>query len=281
MRHVCGEMAEALTQLTNHFDKCVVAVRSTNGGADLPVSTSGVLPEHDMDLHLSDKNLRDQWVTLVIEDAPMVDEAVQDILQGLEKVVVYFDTLKAQSDRIKADHVAVVQAYQLLEKISPKLKGYVQGANDFVRESDKQKEAMFAILSKMGHLQKRWDIYAGNYDTAILEAMRRRAVEEKIAETWNKAFQQVRKLQEEDRSKREAFMANVGNYMPADLWNGMSGPLPRWELVLVEGDADDASASGNAASWELRQREESAATLERGVEDGALERAGDSSGRRS
>lgn len=282
------DMATNLTKLTRHFDICVEAVRITEGGAALarrkaaedsgetnPVSISGVMPPQEGDPDEPETWTRAEVVTTVVRDAVHVDNVVDDLNTALQEVDLCFNFLKDQSDQVKAAYVAVTQAFRILEDIGSRLESYIESASAFVERWNDEKEAIFVTLGEMERLRDHWEGYASGYDSLILEVERRRAVEEKIQNIWRKAKDQVDRLVESDWKDRETFTTEVGGFIPSDLWVGMSGPLQKWEVVRAQTDEEPVSASGRGGSGEMpKQDDGSAATLDRGVVDGAMGRIG-------
>lgn len=281
-------MATNLTKLTRHFDICVEAVRITEGGAALaqrkdaedlgetnPVSISGVMRAQEGDPDEPTTWTRAEVVTTVIRDARHVDSVVEDLSSVLQEVEENFNFLVEQSDQVKAAYTAVVQAFRILEDIGSRLESYIEAASAFVERWNNEKESIFATLGDMERLRDHWEGYASGYDSLILEVERRRAVEEKIHNIWRKAKEQVDRLVESDWRDRETFTTEVGGFIPGDLWVGMSGPLQKWEVVRAQTEETSASATGKAGAGEMpKQDHGSAATLDRGVVDGAIERIG-------
>lgn len=279
-------MAQHLSMLTRHFDMCVTAVRITEGGAALarrraaedsgeadPVSISGVMAEQERNVEELEPQEKTEILEVVMEDAPQVDEVLADLNAEMQEIEVTFGSLKEQADKVKAEYMAVTQAFQILEEIGSRLPSYIAAETEFIERWEGEKENIFARLDEMEALRDFYDGYLSAYDSLILEVERRRAVEEKIQGIWRKAKEAVDKLVESDWRDRETFRAEVGEYVPTDLWVGMSGPLKRWEVVRANGSEISASASREAVSEEMpRQEEGSAATLEREVVDAARER---------
>ncbi|KAK3897726.1 autophagy-related protein 17 [Staphylotrichum tortipilum] len=242
------DMAQHLTSLTNHFDMCVKAVRATEGGAALarrraaeatddgddPVSISGIIAgEHEphADLEPIDPHELAEMVQVVLEDAPEVDEVVAEIQAVLQQMEHDFGALKEQADRIRAAHGAGLAAFGALEEMGERLQGYIAAEHEFEQRWADEKEAIAAKLEEMDGLRRFYEGYASAYGSLLLEAERRRAVEDKILNTWRKARENVENLVEADRKQREHFRQEVGEFLPTDLWVGMHGPLKRWELV--------------------------------------------------
>lgn len=287
LRNQSHSMADNLESLNIHFDACATAVSITEGGADLArrkaaedsgeasaFSISGVMPAQDVDLEDPEAPSRAEAVTRVVRDAPQVDEVVADLHADLQQVEVDFSLLKDQSDRISAAYGAITKAFRHLEVIGSKLEGYVEAANSFVDHWNEEKEAIFDTLANMEHLRTHWEFYAKSYDSLILEVERRRVVEEKIQNIWRKAKAEVDKLVENDWAAREEMMADVGGYIPGDLWVGMSGPLQKWEVVRAQPGDDAIPAAGKTAQGGMPQQEQgSTARLDRDLIAGAIERS--------
>lgn len=275
-------MAEHLTSLTRHFDLCVTAVRITEGGAALarrkaaedttsadPVSISGVIAEQESNVSELEPEEKAELVQVVMQDAPEVDEVVADLNAEMQQMEMDFSQLKEQTDQTRSAYLAAMQAFQVLEEIGSRLSGYIAAETDFLERWEAEKQSIFARLEEMETLRDFYDGYGNAYDSLILEVERRRAVEEKIQGIWRKAKEQVDKLVESDWKDRETFRAEVGDYIPTDLWVGMSGPLRRWEVVR----AGEGEGSGQASEEEMpRQEDGSAVELSREVVDAARDR---------
>ncbi|KUI59284.1 Autophagy-related protein 17 [Cytospora mali] len=279
-------MAEHLTSLTRHFDMCVTAVRITEGGAALarrkaaedatsadPVSISGVIAEQESNVSELEPEGKIEIVQVVMQDAPEVDEVVADLNTEMQLMEMDFAQLKEQTDQTRSAYVAVTQAFQILEEIGSRLTGYIAAETEFLDRWGAEKQSIFARLEEMETLRDFYEGYGSAYDSLILEVERRRAVEEKIQGIWRKAKEQVDKLVESDWRDREMFRAEVGDYIPTDLWVGMSGPLKRWEVVRAgEGEGSGHASVHGSEEAMPRQEDGSAVELSREVVDAARER---------
>lgn len=253
------DMAQHLASLTRHFDMCVTAVRSTEGGAALarrraadmmqdngdPVSISGVITEQES--HVADfeptmdPHERAEIVQVVMQDAPEVDEVVAEIQAVLQQMEMGFGTLKEQADTTKAQHIATVHGFQVLEEIGGKLQSYIAAEDEFVARWENEKDIILAKMEEMDGLRRFYEGYASAYSSLLLELERRRSVEEKIQNTLRKAKETVDSMLDTDRKKREHFRQEVGEFLPTDLWVGMNDPLPRWEILAVEDEMENAA----------------------------------------
>jgi len=244
------DMAGLLTSLTRHFDMCVTAVRTTEGGAALarrkaaevtesgdPVSISGVIAEQDThmaDMDSMDPQERAEVVQVVVHDAPEVDEVVAEIQAVLQQMEADFGALKEQADRVKGDHAATLATFSVLEEIGSRLSSYVDAEAEFIQRWEDERSIIFAKLEEMDELRRFYEGYASAYDSLTLEIERRRSAEEKIQTIWRKAKESVDRIVEVDRKERDHFRQEIGEFLPTDLWVGMKKPLRQWEVVPIQ-----------------------------------------------
>jgi autophagy-related protein 17 len=270
-------MAELLTSLTKHFDLCVTAVRTTEGGAALArrkaaevtmgqdgesVSISGLITEeelHATDLEPITHQDRADMMAIVVGDASEVDDVVQEINERLAAMESEFRALEERVGQVRTAYSGTLGAFQALEEIGAKMPSYVGAESEFLVRWEDEKASVFSRLDEMDQLGSFYDGYANAYDGLILEVERRRIVDEKARSIWRRAKETVDKLADEDYVERKAFMQDAGEYLPTDLWNGMDAEMAKWEVRLVPA----SSSSGN---------EIGTPTLSRSVVDAARER---------
>ncbi|KAI5926525.1 kinase activator [Camillea tinctor] len=272
-------MAELLASLTKHFDLCVTAVRTTEGGAALArikaaeatqsqsgddVSISGVISEqesHVPDFEPMSPEDRAQMLEVVVQDSSEVEDVVQELNERLQSMEAEFGNLDDQTNRVKMAYLGTLEAFRVLEDIGSRLQSYVAAETEF---RDRWVEEHQTIKDKMGEMEELrvfYENYAGSYDSLILEVERRKALEERVLGIWKKARESVDKIIETDRREREAFRHEVAEYLPTDLWPGMDDAIPKWEVVPVRDDTSKSELSKTP-------------TLEKGVIQAAAMRLG-------
>jgi len=249
-------MADLLSSLTKHFDLCVTAVRTTEGGAALArrraaeatqqqqdgpnVSISGVIAEqesHVSDLEPITSQDRADMIKIVVEDASEVEGVVREINDRLAAMESEFDALQREAEHVRRAYTGTHEAFRVLEDIGSKLVIYVAAEAEFLARWDDEKEAIFSKLEEMEQLREFYEGYANAYERLILEVDRRRTVEDRIQMIWKKARENVDRLVQEDLQHRDNFMQDVGEFLPTDLWPGMNKAMKRWEVTpaMVEG----------------------------------------------
>jgi autophagy-related protein 17 len=272
------DMAELLTSLTRHFDLCVTAVRTTEGGSALArikaaeatqsqesddVSISGVISDqesHVAGLEPFTPEERAQMLGVLVKDSAQVEDVVRELQERLQAVEGDFSNLFAQTTQVKLTYLATLDAFRALEDIGTRLQGYTTAENEFRDRWVEEQETIQGKISEMEELRLFYEKYADTYDHLILEVERRRAVEEKIMAIWRKAKEGVEKIIDTDRKQRDSFRQEVADHLPTDLWPGMDDPIQRWEVVPYTDNRLDYRGSGSTP------------TLERSVVEGARRR---------
>ncbi|KAK1718076.1 hypothetical protein CaCOL14_006782 [Colletotrichum acutatum] len=274
-------MAQLLTSLTKHFDLCVTAVRTTEGGAALArrraaevtqsqggdgVSLSGVIADQESqmpDLEPITTQDRADMLDVVVSDASEVEGVIQEISERLQTMEEEFSAMTGQTGQIKLAFLGTLQGFAALEEMGGRMASYIASEAEFLQRWDDETYTIYNKLGEMDDLRDFYEKYAGAYDNLILEVERRRMVEDKITNIWKKAMDSVDKLVENDRREREGFRQDIGEFIPTDLWPGMDGGMKRWELVAVDdGTAEDDVSGG----------QRSTPALDRSVVDAARDR---------
>jgi autophagy-related protein 17 len=242
-----AHMAQCLSDLTNHFDMCVTAIRTTEGAAALArrkaaettgpdgVSISGVIAEQD-DSDLEPKTAEDraEMLKVVVQDAAEVDDVVKDILDNFSAIEQDVQIMGEEHSTAKAIYTNTLSAYSAIGEIGDRLGAYLAAEEHFRQRWDQEKDAVHGKLDEMNQLREFYERYSSAYDSLVLEVERRKGVEDKIQGIWRKAQESVDKLLALDLEAREAFRADVGEFLPTDLWEDMQGPTTRYHVVPVE-----------------------------------------------
>ncbi|KAJ2990294.1 hypothetical protein NUW58_g3022 [Xylaria curta] len=261
-------MAELLTSLTKHFDLCVTAVRTTEGGPALArikaaeatqsqegddVSISGVISDQESHMHdlkpLSPED-RAQMLDVLVQDSSEVEDVVQELNERLQSVEADFSNLEEQTAQVKLSYLATLDAFRTLEDIGTRIQSYMSAENEFRDRWVEEQETIRDKIDEMEELRVFYEKYAGTYDQLILEVERRKIVEEKILGIWKNAKDSVEKMIDADRRHRDIFRQEVADHLPTDLWPGMDDPIFRWDVVPSTDNRSDYRGPGGTPTLE-------------------------------
>ncbi|KAI0976106.1 kinase activator [Xylaria arbuscula] len=271
-------MAELLNSLTKHFDLCVTAVRTTEGGPALArikaaeatqsqegddVSISGVIP--DQEPHMSgleplSPEDRVQMLEVLAQDSSEVEDVVQELNERLQAVEAEFGNLDERTTSVKSGYLNTLDAFRTLEDIGTRIQSYISAENEFRDRWIEEQETIHDKMSEMEDLRIFYEKYAGTYDHLILEVERRKGVEEKIMGIWKRAKESVDKLIDMDSKHRDLFRHEVADHLPTDLWPSMDDPILKWDVVPSTDNGLDQRALGRTP------------TLQKSVIEGARRR---------
>ncbi|CAJ2509757.1 Uu.00g056570.m01.CDS01 [Anthostomella pinea] len=278
-------MAELLTSLTKHFDLCVTAVRTTEGGAALArikaaeftqsqggedVSISGVISEqesHMPGLEPISPEDRAQMLEVVVQDSSEVEDVVRELNERLQSMEADFQSLDEQTSQVGLMYLSTLEAFQVLEDIGSRLQNYIAAESEFRERWVEEHQIIQEKMGEMEDLRVFYENYASSYDDLILEVERRKTLEEKIQSIWKRAQDSVQKIVESDRQEREFFRHEVAEYLPTDLWPGMDDAIPQWEVVSVRDDKDRHDGLGCIPTLERSVGKAAAMRLGRAAND--------------
>jgi len=244
-------MAELLASLTKHFDLCVTAVRTTDGGADLArikaaeasatqggtgdVSISGVIADQESHMPNPLENITDedhaQMLEVLSQDASEVEDVLQELTERMQEMETEAVQLNEETNRVKATYMATLDGFKVLEDIGCRLNSYVAAETEFRNRWVEEHNTIQDKMEEMEQLRVFYETYASSYDGLILEVERRRTLEDKVLAIWKKAKDNIDRIVEEDAHQRDYFRQEVAEYIPTDLWPGMDEPMREWKLV--------------------------------------------------
>ncbi|KAF4580867.1 Autophagy-related protein 17 [Ophiocordyceps camponoti-floridani] len=250
-------MAQLLASLTKHFDMCVTAMRTTEGAAAAlarrraaevtqsqsgdGVSISGVMAEEPASSaggsgHLEPETAeeRAEMVRVVTQDAHEVDDVVREIQQRLAEMERSSASLNDQRRRTVEKHARCRSAFWAVSDVGSRLGDYVAAESDFRARWEAEKDVVSDRLREMGSMRDFYEGYGSAYASLLLELERRRSVERQVEAVWRKASEGIERLLEADRAARDAFRAEVGDFLPAE-WAGVGPAVRRWRVVPEEG----------------------------------------------
>lgn len=260
-------MAELLASLTKHFDLCVTAVRTTEGGAALArrkaaeaslspgdnnnVSISGVIAEqesHMAELDPISAEDRIQMLQVVVQDASEVVDVVQEISERLQTIEDEYSHLIEQTNQVLTTYTTTLDAFHVLEDIGTRLRSYIAAETEFRERWITEHETINEKMEEMEGLRVFYENYASSYDSLLLEVERRRAQEERVLSIWRKAKESVDKIVQLDRKQREAFRHDVAEYIPTDLWPGMDDGMIRWDITPARESPGSSTRDGPSST---------------------------------
>ncbi|EZG04103.1 hypothetical protein H106_05786 [Trichophyton rubrum CBS 735.88] len=275
------EMADLLESLVRHFDLCVTAVKHTEGGGVLASNITGDLPTDvgvgiraggnpqsntgDGNINnddagnpnlqpepLTDSDYRDM-INVIVKDAGEAEDVVLEIQDRIAEMESILERVLEQRDSLIAAGVSTTSVYRRLAEFqSTRLPGYVAQSHKFEQAWKTEHERMESGVADLNDLRGLYMGFLDAYDGLILEVARRMSVKRAAQDILHDARARLDALYEEDVRAREAFRIDQGNYLPSDIWPGLSMPPSRVVFQRIREDDDTAQESRDETTSEAK-----------------------------
>lgn len=245
MEERAKDMAENLEMLVKHFDLCVTAIKHTDGGGAAAQRITSDLPEGVMvgpedeaapPEPMSDDE-RKELMEVVEKDASQVEDVVVEIRSHITEMDYQFELVIADSDRLTEHYSSTTAAFRLLEAISNRLPGYIMQNQVFLTCWDEEKLNIQERMDELEGMREFYDGFLGAYDNLIIEIDRRKTMQGKMEKVIEDAMAKIERLYEEDSRKRDAFKDEQGDFLPVDIWPGLTTVPVRYKILPVDKDA--------------------------------------------
>ncbi|KAA6411675.1 MAG: hypothetical protein FRX48_04956 [Lasallia pustulata] len=239
------DLAENLEMLVKHFDLCVTAIKHTEGGgaaarritSDLPEGVA-VVPEDEgaPPVPISDEE-RNEMMEVLEKDASEVEDVVLEIRDHIAEMESQFELVVADNDRLSEQYASATAAFRLLEAVGTRLPGYIAQNQVFLIRWDEEKTNIQERMDELEGMREFYDGFLRAYDNLIIEIDRRKMMQGKMEKVIEDAMAKIERLHEEDAKKRDAFKEEQGDFLPIDIWPGLTAVPVRYEIVPVDKDA--------------------------------------------
>lgn len=240
------EVAESLESLVKHFDLCVTAIQHTEGGGAAVANKleMGELPEgvsvedFQAPTHSIKEDEKRDMMAVLDNDAAEVEEVVIEIQDRISQMEAQLDQVQLWKEKRESENEDVMAAMKLLEQVGTRLPGYIIQSQTFVTRWGEEKLKIEEGMAGLEDLRDVYRNFLGAYDGLIVEVARRKAVRNQMEKVIREAHSKLQQLLEDDIEEREAFRLDQGEYLPMDIWSGLSDPPPKFAFSRVGDDRE-------------------------------------------
>ena len=236
------EIAQSLESLVKHYDLCVSAVKHTEGGGaavrkfgdDLPEGVEVDQPDPDQaEAPLTDDERR-EMLTVIGNDASEVEDVIAEIQDRNAEMEVQLNQINTFKQTQEAKHDRIHKAFTLLEQLSNRLPNYITQSQIFVSRWNEQKAKIEQGMGELENFHEVYDNYYEAYDSLLVEVARRRAVQSQMDNIMQDAQAKLQKLHDDDLDARETFRQDQGDYLPSDIWPGLTDPPMKVQFERID-----------------------------------------------
>ncbi|GAM39399.1 hypothetical protein TCE0_034f10918 [Talaromyces pinophilus] len=268
------EMADLLESLVHHFDRCVTAVKHTEGGGAVARSITGDMPQglnvrhaedtasgadpgaNDTVDPMTDSDYEDMLGVLT-KDAGEAEDVVLEIQERSSEMETILESILAHRDSVITVYNATTEVFDHLSTLATThLPEFISQAHAFTHVWNEEHERIRTGMADLADLRSLYVGFLDAYDGLILEVSRRKHMRQGIERVLRETRVKLDQLYEEDINAREAFRVEQGDYLPSDIWPGLSrapmrikfsklsgGKLP---AVTGQDDGDEVPVEGTA-----------------------------------
>ena len=241
MEENAREMANNLESLVKHYDLCVSAVKHTEGGGDAAQRIAGSLPEGvdvgESDLNASPEPIsedeRQDMIDIIEKDASQVEEVVTEIRERIAEMEGQEQILIRYIDACTEEHINTNTAFKLLQGIGHRLPDFIGQSQDFLTRWEEEKSRLAEHMEELEALREFYDGFLIAYDNLLIEIGRRGELEAKVEIIIQDAMSKVSRLYKDDSEARKTFKAEQGDFLPVDLWPGMTSSAVQYAVAPV------------------------------------------------
>lgn len=268
------EMADLLESLVHHFDRCVTAVKHTEGGGAAARSITGDMPQglnvslgkeiadgpdpnsNDSVDPMTDSDYQDM-LGILIKDAAEAEDVVLEIQERSSEMETILESVIAHRDSVVTVYNATTEIFDHLSTLATnRLPEFISQAHAFTHVWNEEHERIRTGMADLADLRSLYSGFLDAYDGLILEVSRRKHMRQGIERVLRETRTKLDQLYEEDINAREAFRIEQGDFLPSDIWPGLGrapmrikfsklsgGKLP---AVTGQDDVDEVTASRSA-----------------------------------
>ncbi|KAF8251379.1 APG17-domain-containing protein [Wilcoxina mikolae CBS 423.85] len=201
-------MASLLESLTQHYDRCSLALKSTE--SSIPV---------DPDLFL-----------VLSRDAAEVDDVVSEIKEHLSNMEIVSTSISSKIEELHLLERETIAVFIAFEEFQRELGVCMDGLREFETRQDELRHDMVMRLDELWQLVDFYNGFVGAYDAMVIEVGRRKGVAARMESIVVEASRKLEALYDEDLQNRELFKNDYGQWLPVDLWPGLSDPPVIWSI---------------------------------------------------
>ena len=236
------EMADNLESLVKHFDLCVLAIKHTEGGGDTAHRLASDLPEGvavgedvvNATPEPISNDERKEMIAVIEKDADQVDEVVIEIRSRIAEMESHQQLLIEHVTACDQDYASTMSAFRQLEDIGQRLPAFVAQSQVFLMRWDEEKTRIEERMEELEGLREFYDGYLTAYDNLLIEIGRRKALEIKVGKIIQDTLNKIDRLYTADAEARDAFKLEQGDFLPIDIWPGMTEGPTRYKFLPVD-----------------------------------------------
>ncbi len=212
-----SEMADLVQGLVRHYDRCVSAIKRTDGAGDAALETT-MRQQQQQQQHehtderqdaeadteltrsiqdspslMSDEE-RAEMLAVLAHDAGEVDDVVAEIRNRGIDMEAELDTVQLQTKLLRDEDAALVAIVQQLQQLRVRLPALFKRSTDFLAHWQAERTRIHDKLDELDALRLFYHAFLRAYDGLLVEVGRRRNVQVRMEQLVRAAMGQIKQL---------------------------------------------------------------------------------------
>lgn len=209
-------MAMLLESLARHYDQCLKAIEMNDSSNNEPKVE--LLNLYEV---LENDSKEVEGVVLELEDRnnsiQVSEKSVSEFYQQMQKM-----------------HKVVVKYFNQLELFgNTNLPSTLESIDDYSKKQKVQVEKVSKLIEEISSLTDYYEMFSKSYHAMVLEILRRSDAQSKLETYLDDVAKTLNKLHQEELDARKTFLDERGDFLPIDLWPGLTAS-PRVPKISLE-----------------------------------------------
>lgn len=193
-------MAILLESLTRHYDQCLKAAE---------------LEEEDKEL-----------LQVLEKDSHEVSGVVSELFERRKSMKSSAQSVSQFKNQMKQLHQNIVDYFELLDNFcSNELSKYLDTFNSYLAKQRDILNNLAKLQDEINSLVDYYERFYQSYQAMVLEVIRRNNAETNIQSMVQEMNNKLQKEYQDEIEQRNKFIKERGDYLPSDLWTGLTQPL--------------------------------------------------------
>ncbi|KAK6543883.1 autophagy protein 17 [Orbilia ellipsospora] len=215
MEEHASVMASLLESLARHYDLCSLALKQAE-------SHDGGVSSEEGDLQTEEDKA--DMLAVLQRDAGEVDDVVNEIKERLDEMETTSVLVEQTVAQIGDHYRTMLSLLGSMHDGQSLLVNCTLQSKEFVQKQKDNQEVIAERLDELQRLTDHYVLFGEAYDALLVEVGRRIAVQRQKDTIIQEALAKIDMLNEGDLLEREQFRSEFGDYLPSDIWPGLSDP---------------------------------------------------------
>jgi autophagy-related protein 17 len=167
-------------------------------------------------------------------DSKEVEGVVLELEDRNNSIQVSEKSVSEFYQQMQKMHKVVVKYFNQLELFgNTNLPSTLESIDDYSKKQKVQVEEVSKLIEEISSLTDYYEMFSKSYHAMVLEILRRSDAQSKLETYLDDVAKTLNKLHQEELDARKTFLDERGDFLPIDLWPGLTAS-PRVPKISLE-----------------------------------------------